>query len=232
MSQETADALFQELDANNSGAVPIDALLNLTGGDDSILAMEFLNRFEMLEQLHLPVLVSNIRSPHILASYISRYTSQTIVIAVGGGNFSIKRGLFDPDKFANDEGGMLEAFGKLFASNTRIFTFPNISDEGQITPGSVPDGEELLLYNYFVGKGFIVPMGEDCMPTEARDKKYNQEFRYGSPEVQEMIRKGLHDWELYVPTRIAKVARQQKWFTRLAQGTDLPAEAFKFLNDL
>lgn len=56
------------------------------------------------------------------------YTNQQIIIAVGGGGYSLERALFNPKDYTNGEafsltfrqrasqGGMLKAFGNLFQS--------------------------------------------------------------------------------------------------------------------
>ncbi|CAE7385600.1 Ankrd17, partial [Symbiodinium necroappetens] len=96
---------------------------------------------------------------HQLVRYLSRYTNQNVIIAVGGGGYSLKRALFNPESYANSEGGMLAAFGSLFQNGkTRIFTYPSVDDGGNVTPASVPSDDEQKLYEYLESKGYIQPL--------------------------------------------------------------------------
>jgi len=233
LAEEEAKLLFQELSGGGS-EVSVDALLNLTADERSVLATDFLQRFEMLEALTYPVLLSNIQRTHQLTRYLSRYTNQPIIIAVGGGGYSLKRALFNPESYANSEGGMLAAFGNLFQTGkTRIFTYPTIDEEGNITPSSVPSDDEQRLYEYLESKGYILPLGNAYLSAEARDPTTNQAFAFGAAELEEMIRKDTSDssWEKYVPEGVVRACQSHRWLARLKAGTPLSRDAYRVLNE-
>jgi len=220
------------LDPQSVGSVSIDALFSLT--QDGVLAEEFLDRFTMLEPLKYTVLLSSISQTHDLASYLQRYTNQKIVVAVGGGGFSIGRALFNPDSYKNGSaGGMLEGLGRLFSQGgTRVFTYPNITPEGQILPASIPDGDAQPLYEYLVRTGAIVPISSSYLSPEARNWKTNLQFRLGSTEVRDLIAQGSAEWEMYMPPIVATIAKSQGWFGRLRNGETFTANVWQFLAGL
>ncbi|CAE7023544.1 Ankrd17 [Symbiodinium natans] len=234
LSEEEVQSIFSEL-AGGGTEASVDALLNLTGDDRSILATDFLQRFEMLETLKYPVLLSNIQRTHQLVRYLNRYTNQDVVIAVGGGGYSLKRALFNPESYGKSEGGMLAAFGNLFQNGTtRIFTYPSIDGEGNLTPATVPSDDEQKLYEYLESKGYIEPLTNAYISPEARDPETNQCFAMGAAEVGELIQKDASnsDWEKFVPASVASTCKSHRWFARLSSGKLLSKEAYKVLNDL
>lgn len=234
LSEEEVQTIFNQL-SGGAGEASVDALLNLTSDERSILATDFLQRFEMLETLKYPVLVSNIQRTHQLVRYLSRYTNQNVIIAVGGGGYSLKRALFNPESYANSEGGMLAAFGSLFQNGkTRIFTYPSVDDGGNVTAASVPSDDEQKLYEYLESKGYIQPLTSAYLSPEARDPETNQAFTMGAAEVGELIQKDASnsDWEKFVPAGVASTCKSHRWFDRLTSGKTLSKEAYKVLNDL
>jgi len=234
LTDEETDALFKGLDPQSVLSVSIDALFSLT--QDGVLAEEFLDRFKMLEPLKYTVLLSSISQTHDLASYLQRYTNQKIVVAVGGGGFSIGRALFNPESYMNGSSGgssMLEGLGRLFSQGgTRVFSYPNITPEGQILPASIPDGDAQPLYEYLVRTGAIVPISSSYVSPEARDWKTNLKFRLGSHEVRELIAKGSAEWEKYMPPTVATIGKSQGWFGRLRNGETFTANVWQFLAGL
>lgn len=233
LSKEETQKLFNDLDTQNKGFVPIDCVFNISGGEDSFLLTEFLDRFEMLAPLQYSVLVSNIATTHELATYMLRYTNSPIVVAVGGGNFSIERALFSQSAYAGSQGGMLEALGRLFAKGSvKVFTYPNIDADGKVTAGNIPHGDEALLYEYLVSKGAIVRLTEEYMSPSARDPATNRSFRFGSQDVKALILKGDASWEVYVPDVVREVMKTRKWFSRLEKGTIFSTAVYKVLNEM
>jgi len=231
MKKEEVNDIFASLDIENTGKVSIDALFSIS--DASFVAREFIDRFAMLEPLRYPVLISNIRRTHKLAAYLRRYTNQKIAIAVGGGGFCIQRALFDTNAYRNTEGGMLEAFGRLFSpGKTQVFTYPNIGPEGDIMQATMPEGPEKLLYDYLVERGGIVPLETEYMSLSAQDAASNQALRLGSTEVRELIRTGSPDWEQYVPEEVVDIVKTRQWFDRVSHGEVFAKTVYQFLASL
>eukprot|EP00439_Symbiodinium_sp_Y106_P061717 s504_g9.t1 len=135
------------------------------------------NNVEYLDRFKCALLCG---SDSQLSSYLGRYTNAPIVLAVGGGNYDIGRGIFQESSFtATSEknyttykGGMLEAFGKLFAGNVRMFQYPNIS----------PEGDEYL-HRFLVEQEKIVSIEPTYMNSFAVSKESNEPYRGQSEET-------------------------------------------------
>lgn len=232
MEEEDANALFKELSLGGD-SISVDALMNITNGGDSVLATDFIDRMEMLQALKYPIILSNFKRNHQLARYLSRYTALPIIIAVGGGGYDLQRALFNPKSYSNEEGGMLRAFGNLFESRSnRIFTYPAIDEEGNVSPCDLPDGNEQQLYQYLESIGSIVPLGNAWVGVEARDPAKNKAFRYGSESVTRQIQSGSSEWEEYVPEGVAAICKSHAWFSRVTAGTPISPTVYRFLNNL
>lgn len=225
---EEIEELLQDFDIENEGSVTIDALTGYSR--ESILATEYLDRFNMLEPLKKPILVSSYSRTFKLVEYLARYTNQAIVVAVGGGQFSIKRAFFNEAGFKESKGGMLEAFGRLFAYKARIFQFPTISEDGRLEPPVVIEGPDALLNQYFIQIGKMVPIATEYISPEVLDPSKNEKFTLGSTEVIQLIQTGSSDWTKFVPPEVAASMKQRQWFARLSQGKGVGTASFKILN--
>lgn len=230
MPAEEQEKLLQELDLQETGSVSIDALMGFAR--DSFVSTEFLDRFNMLQPLGFPVLISGLSRTHVLAEYLSRYTREKIAVVVGGGNYSIERGLFNSSSFQGERGGMLEAFGRLFSGNAQIYQYPNISFSGEVST-SIPQGSSNeFLHNYLIAEGKIVPIKEENMFPAALDKTENKKYRGQSEDVIQLIQDGSAEWVEYVPREVAEIVKKRTWYSKLAKGSCVATSAYKILNNL
>jgi len=104
---------------------------------------DFLSRVDLLNQLGFSVLISDYLRFFRLRSWIRRYTQNRIGIMLSVLDFDY---LFDEEYYEGLEGGILEAFGKLFSDNTNVYVYPTIRD-GQLTSLDniqVPEGLDYL----------------------------------------------------------------------------------------
>ena len=115
----------------------------LTGqGDEG--DTDFLARVDLLNQLGFSVLISDYLRFFRLRSWIRRYTPKRIGIMLSVLDFNY---LFDSEYYDGLEGGILEAFGKLFSDNTNVYVYPTIRDGKVVTLDNVavdPDLRFLL----------------------------------------------------------------------------------------
>lgn len=97
----------------------------------------------------------------------------------------------------------MEAFGKLFPSNLKLYIYPTInsgSDE-LLTSKSIKLDKKLDgLYKYLKDNGFI------------RDLKSNMkaQLHVKSREVNKMIEDNNPEWEKYVPIAVAEMIKNKK----------------------
>eukprot|EP00440_Ansanella_granifera_P068579 gb/GFBE01074394.1/.p1 GENE.gb/GFBE01074394.1/~~gb/GFBE01074394.1/.p1 ORF type:complete len:670 (+),score=185.74 gb/GFBE01074394.1/:1-2010(+) len=231
LKEAEAVELAKELDWQGAGKIEIDQIIGMS--KESAVAIEYTDRFRMLESLKLPVLVSGVSSDAELSAYLARYTNMPVALTVGGGDYNIGRGLFNAKLYERYNGGMLEAFGRLFAGNVRIFQYPNISPNGEVTVESKIDGAAAHLHKYLVNDGKIAIIDKEYMNSSAMNQESNEPFRGQSEDVAQMIRDGETGWEKYVPDEVAEIINKRSWFSRYSKGGRSMAEvAFQVLNNL
>jgi hypothetical protein len=82
---------------------------------------DFIARIEVINSCGYSVLVSNYLEYFKLSAYLRRYVKKPIGLVLGLNNLA---DIFKEDYYTNLEGGILEAFGKLFKDNVKIYAYP------------------------------------------------------------------------------------------------------------
>ena len=201
---ESAKGQFtQEL---GPGAPPVVELMEITMrnllSEGSIDLRDFLARADVLAAVGKTVLISDYFEYYRLAAYLTRYTNQPVAITLG---VSSLRDLFNEQYYSGLEGGILEAFGKLFTKDLRIYVYPlRHADTGVLTTLENVDlpTEVHSLYAHLVAHG--------------RVRQLNQ-FNDGvlhifSRDVLRRIKDGDRSWEGMVPEEVAKLIRSKRFF--------------------
>ncbi|WP_221028872.1 TonB-dependent receptor [Actomonas aquatica] len=91
----------------------------LASGD--IDAEDFLARVDVLGDIGMTVLISNYPEYYRLTSYFRRYTSEMIGVAMGINNLLE---IFNEKYYESLQGGILEAFGRLFRNAVKLYVYP------------------------------------------------------------------------------------------------------------
>jgi uncharacterized membrane protein YgcG len=141
------------------------------------------------------VMLSNYRRYFKLAAYLSTFTQEAIVIAMG---VPTLRELFKEKHYADLDGGLLEGFGRLLKFDLKVYVYPTVDPKtGTLVTASdmkVEDPGVQKLYDYILERGAIVPV-----------EHYDRELlRHGdvSKLVAESIRSGTDEWEALVPHHV------------------------------
>jgi len=184
---------------------------------------EFLNSFDMLAAIRKPILISNISRNSALAAYLARYNvGRSIVVAVGGGDYYVERGLFGKKEHESMPGGMLASFGELFTGRTQVYTFPNISASGSVSPTSeatVSNPEVQTLLAHLLQTKKVVGIETEFINPEVLDSDRNAPYRGGSNEVKDMIRKNRESpWDVYVPAAVAQIIKERGLYDDVQEG--------------
>ncbi|PTY04725.1 nicotinate-nucleotide adenylyltransferase [Opitutaceae bacterium EW11] len=87
----------------------------------SLDAEDFLSRVDLLGDIGFTVLISNYSEYFRLTSYFRRYTKEMIGVAMGIGNLIE---VFNEKYYEHLEGGILEAFGRLFRNAVKLYIYP------------------------------------------------------------------------------------------------------------
>lgn len=86
---------------------------------------DFLARVDLLADMGFNVLISNYSEYYRLVSFLRRFTREMIGLAMGINNLL---GIFDERYYENLPGGILEAFGRMFRNQVRLYVYPMRQD--------------------------------------------------------------------------------------------------------
>lgn len=187
-------------------------LRHLLGAQPSIDHADFLARADTLGLLGHTVMISNYSRFHSVASYLRRYTEKPVAMVLG---LPTLAALFEEKHYADLEGGILEAFGRLFRGSVRLHVYPwRHPKSGELVTAATFKAPARLshLYAHLLGNGFIEPI-TDVHPT-------NLEIL--PSDILRRIQTGKTGWEKMVPAPV--VARIQRdrlfgWRARPARGS-------------
>ena len=163
---------------------------------------DFLERAELLCSLDQHVMITNFQEYYKLVEYFSEFTKARIGLAMGVSSFVQ---IFDEKYYRNLSGGILEAFGKLFFKDLKIYLYP-LKDQ---RTGEIRTSENLKvhprmkeLYKFFKYNGRVVDI-----------KDYNPEILdVFSKTVLNMIANGENGWEDMLPKGIAEIIIEERLF--------------------
>ena len=163
---------------------------------------DFLARVDMLAAAGKTVLISDYFEYYRLAAWLTRYTTEPFALTMG---VSSLQDLFRDRFYDGLEGGILEAFGKLFTRDLRIYVYPlrDMATGELTTAGNVtmPDNVEAL-YRHIVKGGSI-------RQVEHYDASVLHIF---SRDILKRIQDGDDSWDAMVPGEIAEVIRRRHLF--------------------
>lgn len=176
-------------------------MASLTVGD-TIDDADFLARVDMLNTQGYTVMISNYLRYFRLRAYFRRYTKQQIGLILGISNLDF---IFTENYYEGLEGGILEAFAKLFPDNTRLYIYPYKSPnkEELVTVNNFHPPKKLQhLYKHFLDNGYLVGL-------ENFDEKL---LGINQSQLAAEIQKGRGNWEDNVPDSIAEMIINKKLF--------------------
>lgn len=172
----------------------------LSGGDIDL--RDFLARADLLSTAGKTVLISDYSEYYRLAAYLGRYTNEPIAVTMGAQSIL---DLFNEQYYEGLEGGILEAFGRLFTRDLRIYVYPLLDPAtGELTTAdNIQVPKHLLnLYEHLVDRARIKSMTEF-------DRSALHIF---SRDVLRRIKDNDDTWEQMVPPEIAEVIKKRRFF--------------------
>ncbi len=192
---------LHNVDIKKTIAIAEITLNDTKGNDNNVPEADMVERIRLLNLLGYTVMVSDYTRYFSLRAYFRQYTKLQIGIVVGMINL---KQIFDEDFYRGVEGGILEGFGKLFPDHTRLFVYPELNSEGEIsefTDVKVPEHLRFL-YRHLLENGFI--SGIECS-----DKAL---FKIFSRNILKQIPKGRGSWENYLPEEAVNEIVNHKFF--------------------
>ncbi|WP_413513148.1 TonB-dependent receptor [Myroides odoratus] len=162
---------------------------------------DFLHRADLLCSLGQTVMISNFQEYYKLTAYFSRYTSEKIALSMG---VSSLLNIFEEKYYANLTGGLLEALGKLFRNQMRIYLYPMHDVEGRIIDSTnlkvdLPIKE---LYKFFKKNNQIIDI-TDYEPSN---------LDVFSRDVLRSLQSNEPGWEEKLPAGIATMIKEKQLF--------------------
>jgi hypothetical protein len=147
------------------------------------------------------VLISNFKEYYKLVEYFSQYSKNRMGLAMGVNNLVE---IFDEKYYRHLSGGILEAFGKLFFKDLRVYLYPMQNKEGLITNSENlkvhPRMKEL--YKFFKYNGKLVDI-----------VNFNPNYlNIFSRKVLKMIAEGTEGWQNLLPKSVAEIIKKQSLF--------------------
>ncbi|MFZ5890892.1 MAG: TonB-dependent receptor [Myxococcota bacterium] len=174
----------------------------IESGQGGVDLRDFLARADVLAAAGKTVIISDYFEYYRLAGYLRRYTQRPIALVLGAGSLAA---LFDEKYYTNLDGGILEAFGRLFKNDTKLYVYPSLdaTREKLMTASSFEPHPELSrLYGHLLDRGCIVELDEfdrECLSIFSTD-------------VLRMIRSGDASWERAVPPEVIDVIKKGSFF--------------------
>jgi hypothetical protein len=169
---------------------------------DVIDPRDFLERADTLGALGLTVLVSNYARYFRLAAYLVRHTKQQVAIAMG---LRRLREMFDDKYYSDLDGGILEAFGRMFKNDLKLYIYPvSEGDQGGLVTAHTLEVAPRLrhLYTHLLQNGHIVDI-----------TRYHREYQdIRARDVLTRIRTGDPQWESLVPAPVVRMVKERKLF--------------------
>lgn len=192
----------QDVDSENVIVLSEMTLQNLSTGDD-IDANDFLQRVEILCSLGKNVMISNFDKYYRLAQYLFSQTNKPVAVALGVPSL---RQIFNEARYDDLEGGIMEAFGRLFRNDMRMYVCPEVESDGTETTVDIllVDNHLKHLYQHLLQNGYIRNL-------DTVDKR---NLSIHADEVLDMIKQGNDQWEGLVPESVATIIKQRGLFQK------------------
>lgn len=186
----------------NKTAVIFEITLSNLRSEGEIDEQDFLDRADLLCSLGQTVMISNFPEYYKVVEYFAQHTSERMGLPMG---VSTLIDLFDERYYRHLSGGILEAFGKLFFKDLKIYLYPMKDRQ----TGEIITSDNLMLhprmkelYKFFKENGRIVDI-EDYDPTI---------LEIYSREVYRMICAGESGWELMLPANTTRIIKEKGLF--------------------
>ena len=203
MYEKSLDIFKKEKKVDEDKTIVIfEITLSNLRAEGEINEEDFMSRARLLCSLGHTVMISNFQEYYKLVEYLSAYTKKRMGLALGVNNMI---DIFDEKYYRHLSGGILEAFGKLFFKDLKVYVYPMLDpDTGEYTNSDNlkvhPRMKEL--YKFFKYNGKVVDI-------EDFDKNHLNIF---SRTVLKMIKNNEEGWEKLLPEGVSEIIKQKELF--------------------
>ncbi len=163
---------------------------------------DFLDRAELLCSLGQTVMITNFQEYYRLVEYFAEFTKERMALAMGVYNLVQ---IFDEKYYRHLSGGILEAFGKLFFKDLKVYLYPLKDQESGkfITSETLKVHPRMKeLYKFFKYNGKMLDI-----------KDYDPDILdIFSRKVLQMISEGEEGWEEMLPEGVGEIIKEHRLF--------------------
>lgn len=203
MIQSSYDLFKRDEDYEKTNTLALcEITLNNLLSEGEFSEQDFLDRVDILNGLGQNVMVSNYREYYKLVSYFSQFQIKNLRIVIGV--LTLNK-VLDKSYYSHLKGGVLEAFGKLFTDNMKLYVYPALQKdhESLMDSTSIPRSHDLnFIYNYLIQNRKIIDI-----------KNVNKErLHIFSSQVLQLIHDKNPEWENMVPAYVSEQIKQKHLF--------------------
>lgn len=203
MFEKSLKLFLNEKKVNEDNAVVIfEMTLSNLRAEGEIDEKDFMDRAKLLCSLGQTVMISNFQEYYKVVEYFAQHTTERMGLTMGVKTFI---DIFDEKYYRHLSGGILEAFGKLFFKDLKVYLYPLKDPEtGEITTSNNlkvhPRMKEL--YKFFKDNGKVVDI-TDYDPSI---------LNINAREVYQMILDGTSGWENMLPESTTQLIKDENLF--------------------
>ncbi len=188
--------------AEDNATVIFEITLSNLKADGEIDEKDFLDRADLLCSLGQTVMISNFQEYYKVVEYFAQHTKERMGLTMGVQTLA---DIFDEKYYRHLSGGILEAFGKLFFKDLKIYLYPSKDQEtGKITTSKNLELHPRMreLYKYFKENGRVVDI-----------INYDPEILdISSRKVLQMIGDRESGWEDMLPETTTEMIKKKNMF--------------------
>jgi hypothetical protein len=194
--------LEQSASSKDDLVVLMEMTLENLRADGQVDHADFLARVDILRALGRTVLISRFGEYYRLAGYLFRYTNKPIGLVMGVPSLIE---IFNEKYYANLEGGILEALGRMFKGGLKLYVYPMIDEaSGKIVTATQIEVAPNLrsLFQYLIDNQCVQEITD-----------YHPEYlRIHPPDVLAKLQSGDSRWEQMVPPEVAHIIKRRQFF--------------------
>ncbi len=194
--------LEDEVESENVSVIFELTLKDLTA-DGKILDKDFVDRAELLGSLGYTVMISNYLKHYKMVDYLASIAKEK-KMGVILGIYNL-HSIFDERYYDNLPGGLLEAFGRGFGHNVKLFVYPAIDVES----GEMYSLENLRIPKHLNG---LLQYMKDNDKLEAIEEFDPKLLSIMSDDVLSKIKANATNWEDDVPEQVVKAIKYYELF--------------------
>lgn len=205
MYEKSLEMFLEERKVEKEKTVVIfEITLSNLKSEGEIDERDFMARAELLCSMGQTVMISNFQEYYKVVEYFSVHTKERMGLTMGVNTFI---DIFDEKYYGHLSGGILEAFGKLFFRDLKIYLYPlKNKDTGEITTSENLEVHPRMkeLYKFFKDNGRVVDITD-----------YDPEILdIYSREVYQMISEGKSGWEHMLPETVTAMITENNMFRK------------------